>query len=131
MKRLLTLIPFILLLLSIGCVSDNATQAQSNGGYANVTPSTLTLGYGSFSFVHTDIVPGQGVHFHSEQYGMTSSNLWYAEDFTLMPLQCGQITVTHEQKPLIQVLGLRINNPFSNPVTTVEMAPTSTNNVSK
>jgi len=132
MKRLLIMIPF-LLLLSAGCISDNATHGQANGGYATVTPSSLVLGYGSFSFMHMNIVLGQGMHYHSDQYGMTSSNLWYSEDMTITPLVNGQITVTHEQKPLLMIPGLRIDNPFSNPVTTVEMAPnfTSTNSVSK
>ena len=133
MKKIIMMIPIVILLLSAGCISDNATHGQSNGGYAAVTPSSLVLGYGSFSFMHQDIVPGQGMHYHSAQYGMTTSNLWYTEDMTIMPLTSGSATVTHENKPLLQLGGFRIDNPFSSPVTTIEMVPdsTSTNTIKK
>ena len=128
----------ILLILSIslticGCTSLNSTHGQANGGILEVEPTIgrLAIGYGSLSFVHTDIVAGQGMKFKSEQYQLTSSstgggsNLLYTETMEIMPLTSGTVTVTKEQKPLFQVFGIRIDNPFSNPVATLEFIPSN------
>ena len=131
MKKILSLI--ILLLSICGCTSPNATHGQANGGFLETEPQIgrLVIGYGSLSFIHANIVAGQGVKFKSEQYQLMSgsgSNLLYTETMEVMPLTSGTVTITKEQKPLIEIPFLKIDNPFSNPITTLEFIPSNSGN---
>ena len=110
------------LLLLSGCTTYNATTGQATGGFVKGDMYTgLAMGYGSVSVKHMDIVPGQGMHFHSAQYGMVSTNILYEETMDVMSMATGTVYVVREQKPLLQIFGLRFDNPFSNPVMTVEV----------
>jgi hypothetical protein len=123
MKKLLII--SVMSLLLCGCISYNATHVQANGGYAHIMPITgnLVLGYGNFSVMHMNTAIGQGMHFKSTQYGLTTTNALYTEEMHIIPMSDGQVVVTKEQKPLISILGIRIDNPFSNPVATLEFIP--------
>ena len=130
---------FLLLICLTGCVSTNATHGQANGGFLETEPQLgrIVVGYGSVSFMHADIVPGQGVKFTSSQYELSggvigSGNLLYTESMEVTALTSGTVRIIKEQKPLLEVPFFRIDNPFSNPITSIEFIPllsSSTNNI--
>ena len=129
--RFFTMFVIMAMLLSSGCVGDNATRGQASGGFFETEPSIgrVAIGYGSVSFNHSDIVPGQEVIFHSSQYQImynsSGSNLLYTESMHVMPYVAGSVVISKEQKPLIQILGFRVDNPFSRSVSTMEFIPSS------
>ena len=131
MKQLITILLLSLILFICGCTGINATHGQANGGFLETEPQLgrIVIGYGSLSFIHANIVAGQGVKFKSSQYQIATtgtggeSNVLYTETMEIMPLTAGTVTVMKEQKPLIEVPFFRIDNPFSNPVTTLEFIP--------